>query len=74
MTNASPAPRRPKFRARYLIAALYIAVGIALVWMISRPSPSERTPAPATHQAQTTDQSASRPPPAGRRPAADTPR
>lgn len=73
MTNASPAPRRPKFRARYLIAAVYIAVGIVLVWMISRPSPSERAPAPATHQAQI-DQSPSKPPPAGRRPAAATPR
>jgi len=74
MTNASPAPRHSKFRARYLLAALYIGVGIALVWMISRPSSSERAPAPATHQAQTTDQSVSKPPPAGRRPAADTPR
>ena len=74
MTNPSPAPRRPKIRGRYLIAALYIGLAIVLVWMIARPSASERTPAPATHQAQTTDQPASKPPPAGRRPAPGTPR
>jgi len=52
MANPPANVRRPLFRPRnLLIAAIYIAVGLALVWMLGRPSPSE-TPAASARQEQ----------------------
>jgi hypothetical protein len=68
MTDPSPTPRRPRFRARYLLALLYVAAAAILVWMISRPTPVERPPARSAVQA--TDAGARTPAAMGRRPEA----
>jgi hypothetical protein len=51
MANPPPTAQRSLFRPRNLIlAAIYIAVALALVWMITRPSPDQTTSASAGEQ------------------------
>ena len=67
MATPTEGARRPRFRARYLIALLYIGVALILVWMLSRPAATgDQASAPSQH-AQAADGGAT-PAPAGRRP------
>ena len=66
MTNPSPGARPSRFRARYLLAVLYVAAAAILFWMLSRPAPVEQ--APARSAVQAADAGARTPAAMGRRP------